>query len=172
MENVPAITISGTSRYPGADPDIWDRYVKWNEEVYSPLMMRWPARLGIDFYEIYKENPLFPSYLMINHHQNLQTQQKGVDMPEMVSIYEDMANWRKRNVVDRVFAGGYQLVKNFRIGASLGGNGMDTRIENALILHLEAYDLFPEDRDKFSRWFEEYGVNVFIPLFMKRPGIK
>jgi hypothetical protein len=65
MENAPVITLSGFSPYPGVDPDVWDRLVKWNKEVYGPLIMRWPARRGIDIYQIVKSSPLFPFLLFI-----------------------------------------------------------------------------------------------------------
>jgi len=39
-------------------------------------------------------------------------------------------------------------------------------------MHLEAYRLSPENQDKYNNWFYEYGFNIFLPLFMKRPGLK
>jgi hypothetical protein len=39
-------------------------------------------------------------------------------------------------------------------------------------MHLEAYRLSREDQEKFNKWFTEYGLNIFIPLFVKQPGVK
>ena len=64
MENAPVIAITGISPYPGVEPELWDRFVKWNLEVYGPLMMRWPTRKGIDCYFIHKKTPLFPFFLV------------------------------------------------------------------------------------------------------------
>lgn len=66
----------------------------------------------------------------------------------------------------------YQLISGFRGEQGLPGDKPDTRIQNATVLHLEAYRLSPEDHDKYNKWFSEYGMNIFIPLFMKQPGVK
>jgi hypothetical protein len=172
LGNAPVITVSGFSRYPGVDPAVWDRFVKWSAEVYSPLMMRWPARKGIDIYQIVNESPLFPFLFIINHHENITTQQAAVKMPEMVDIYKDMTDWQKRRVPDRMITAGYQLVQSFRGVTPLPGEKTDTRIENAPFMHVEAYELFTENQEKYNQWFTEYGINVFVPLFMQQAGIK
>ena len=172
MENAPVISISGMSPYPGVEPELWDRFLKWFMEVYGPLMMRWPARKGIDFYLSASKSPLMPFLFIINHHEDVTTQQNATKMPEMVSIYADIANWQKRNVTDLVVAAGYQLIKSFRTGISLPGDNQDTRIENAPLMHVEGCDLSTESEKKYNKWFVEYGIGIFIPLLMKQPGIK
>ena len=93
-------------------------------------------------------------------------------MPEMVSIYEDMANWQKRHVPDLYWTAGYQLVRSFRSGRSLADDKPETRIENAPIMHIEGYEMSLEDQEIHNKWFREYGINIFVPLFMKQPGIR
>jgi hypothetical protein len=172
MENTPVITLNGFSPYPGADPEIWERYTKWNEEVYAPLLIKYPTRKGIDTYQIVRENPLYPFRLGIHHHENLTSQQNARKTAEQIAITQDSASWEKRNVIDQLWSAVYQLVRSFRSEQGLPGDKPDTRIQNAPVMHLEAYRLSLEDQDKYNKWFAEYGMNIFIPLFMKQPGIK
>jgi hypothetical protein len=172
MGNAPVITLSGFSLYPDVDPEIWERYTKWASEVYAPLMMKYPARKGIDFYQIVRENPLYPFRLGIHHHETLTSQQNTVKTPEQVAIMNDSSSWVKRNVIDHIWSAVYQLVRGFRSAQALPGGKPDTRIQNAPVMHLEAYRLSPEGQDKYNKWFAEYGMNIFIPLFMKQPGVK
>lgn len=39
-------------------------------------------------------------------------------------------------------------------------------------MHIEAYRFSAGDAAKYEKWFAEYAFNIFIPLFMKLPGIK
>ena len=172
MENAPVITLNGFSPYPDVDPEIWERYTKWTSEVYAPLMMKYPARKGIDTYQIVRENPLYPFRLGIHHHETLTSQQNTFKTPEQTAIMNDSASWVKRNVIDQLWSAVYQLVRDFRSVQALPGGKPDTRIQNAPAMHLEAYRLSPEDQDKYDKWFAEYGMNIFIPLFMQQPGIK
>jgi hypothetical protein len=169
MENPPVISLSGFSRYPGVDPVTWDRFTTWVEEGYPPLMMRWPARNGIDVYQAVRETPLFPLICVINHHASLTSLQEAAKRPEMMAIYQDMAEWGKRNVPDGWGAANYALKRGFRRDASLPGDRPDTRVAGAQFLHIEAIDFSPEDRDKYHRWIEDYGASI-IPLFFK-PGM-
>jgi len=172
MENSPVITLNGFSPYPGVDPEVWERYTKWGTEVYGPLMMKYPARKGIDTYQIVKENPLYPFQVGIHHHETLASQQNNLKTPEQIAIMKDSFSWHTRNVTDHTWSAIYQLVRSFRSEQTLPGDRPDTRIQNASIMHLEAYRLSSEDQDKFNKWFVEYGINIFIPLFMKQVGVK
>ena len=40
MENGPIISINRTSPYPGADPEVYERFLKWGIEVYGPLLLK------------------------------------------------------------------------------------------------------------------------------------
>lgn len=166
MENPTVISLSGFSRYPGVDPATWARFTTWLTEGYAPLMMQWPARSGIDFYQAVRETPLFPLICVINHHASLTSLQEAAKMPEMVAIYQDMVVWGRRNVPDGWGAANYALERSFRRDASLPGDRPDTRVADGQFLHIEAIELSPEDREKYHRWFAEYGASV-IPLFFK-----
>ena len=71
-----------------------------------------------------------------------------------------------------VWSAVYQLVSGFRKTPAFPSKKLDTRIEDATIVHLEAYRLSSEDAEKYNKWFSDYAFNIFIPLFMKLPGIK
>jgi hypothetical protein len=43
MENTPVISMTFRSPAPGADPDVWDRYIKWSMEVYPPIILKVPS---------------------------------------------------------------------------------------------------------------------------------
>jgi hypothetical protein len=63
------------------------------------------------------------------------------------------------------------LENSFRKESSLPSHKLDTRIEGAPVLHLEAYRFSPEEQDKYNKWFTEYGLNIFIPLYLKQSGV-
>jgi hypothetical protein len=65
----------------------------------------------------------------------------------------------------------YALMKSFRSKPVFSSDNQDTRIENAPIIHLEAYRLSAEEKEKYIRWFNDFGCPVFIPLVMKLPGV-
>jgi hypothetical protein len=172
MENAPVITLNGFDAYPGVDPDIWERYTKWGTEVYAPLMMKYSARKGIYIYRIVKENPLYPFQLGLHHHENLTTQQNTYKTPEQNAIMKDSLSWHERKVTDHPWSAIYQLVKSFKNNEALSDEKPDTIVQNAPLMHIEAYKLTSEEQEKYNQWFVEYGMNIFIPLFMKQSGVK
>jgi len=172
MENAPILSLAGISRFPGADLEAWDRYNKWLSEVYATLLMKAAERTGMDIYQIVRESPEYPSGVFFVHYLNLSAWQDARKIPESAAITEEFRNWQKRNVIDYAWSGVYQLVKSFRNVRALSGTRLDSRIENASVMHFEAYRLSPEEQDKYNAWFAEYAVNIFMPLFMKLPGLK
>jgi hypothetical protein len=171
-ENAPVITLNGFSPYPGVDAEVWERYTKWSTEVYSPLMLKSPSRKGIDTYQITQGNPLYPYFLRIHHHESLASQRDTLGTSEQTAVSNDVINWRQRHVIDFVWSAVYRLVRSWRSGPNPLGEKLDTRIQNSPFLNLEAFRLAAEDREKYQKWFSEYAVNIFIPLFMKQPGVK
>jgi hypothetical protein len=172
MENAPVITVNGFSPYPGADPELWERFTKWGNEVYVPLMLKNPGRTGSDTYQITRQNPLYPFRLRIHHLTDLASQRRASVSAEQIAIQTDNNTWRTRNVMEVVWGGIYQLAFNFRGGSLVSSPKSDTRIENAPVLHLEAFRFSPEEQEKYNKWFTEYGQNIFIPLYFKQAGVK
>jgi len=172
MENAPVITLNGLGCYPGASPEVWERFRKWQQEVYGPVIMRVPQRRQVDFYQIVRESPLFPFLLGILHYENYAGWEDARKNPEAISISNEFVNWMKRRIIDFTWSAVYQLVKSYRSESSSSEEQPDTRIKNASFLHLEAYRLTMEDSEKYNKWFIDYCSNVFIPLFMKQAGLK
>jgi hypothetical protein len=172
MENRPVISMSGVSCSPGADPEVYERFLNWMKEVYGPVIMRVPQRRQVDWYKIVRESPLFPPLLVILHYENYAGWEEARKNPEAISISSEMVSWRKRGIIDLTWSSVYQLVKSYRSESSNSEEKPDTRIENAPDLHLEAYRLQMEDSEKYNKWFTDYSSNVFIPLFMKQAGLK
>ena len=171
MENAPAISVSFLNIAPGADDEIVKRYHKWITEVYHPMQMKIAGIIGIDRYEIVRKNPEYPSICSIHHFENIAAYENYVKTPEGQAVREDLETWVKRGVREGIWSVVYELVQSFRdVAVSMGGK-KDTRIENAPIMHLEAYWMTSEERDNFNKWFNEYS-RVFIPLFMKNCGLK
>lgn len=174
MENTPLITLAGRSPYPDVDPELWERYTKWVREVYIPLIMKDMPRKGIDIYQIVRRNQLYPFLLSVHHHENstvLQNYQR-TQTPQQTALNNDFASWRQRNIVDTIWGAGYSLLKSFRSRLSFPSDNLDTRIENAPVMHFEACFLSPENQGKYHNWFSESGCKIFIPLFVNLPGLK
>ena len=171
MENAPVINMNFLNIAPGADDEIVKRYHKWVTEVYHPMQMKFAVITGIDRYEIVRKNPEYPSICSIHHFENIAAYENYVKNPEGQAVVEDLKTWVKRGVREVIWSVVYELVQSFRdVTVSTGGK-KDTRIENAPIMHMEAYWMTPEEWDKFNKWFNEYG-RVFILLFMKNCGLK
>jgi hypothetical protein len=172
MENARVISLNGAGRLPGADPEVYERFQKWFQEVYGPVMMRVPERRQVDWYQTIRESPLFPAMLVVLHYENYAGWESARKNPEAISISGEMVNRTKRGIMEMTWSAVYRLVKSYRNENSNPGKQPDTRIENASFLHLEAYRMTEEASEKYNKWFTDYCSNIFIPLFMKQPGLK
>jgi hypothetical protein len=172
MENAPVISLNGQSRYPAADPEVWERFLKWQQEVYSPVQLNVPQRRQVDAYQIVRESPVYPSIVRIFHYENFVGWEEGRKNPEAQSISKENANWIKRGIVDVAWSAVYQLVKSYRSQSPDPEFKLDTRIENATFIHLEAYRFKEEESEKYRKLFSDYCSNVFIPMFMNQAGFK
>lgn len=172
MENAPVMTLAGTSSAAGVYSEIWERFKKWNEEVYMPLHMTIPGRTGIDLYQMVKQSPEYPSELIVWHTKDIKAAEESFTNPERIAVAGEFTSWVKRRVIETIWNARYALIKSFRSELSNAQGKEDTRIENAPILHIEGYRFRPDDQDKYSTWLNEYGFSSFIPLFMRLPGIK
>jgi heme-degrading monooxygenase HmoA len=171
MENRPVIVLSGRSPTPGANPEVYQRYLKWQTEVYHPLVLKSSALTGIDNYQKIRETPQYPARITILHYQNLNDWRAYGNSPEFSAITQEQRSWVERGILDFIWFPVYGLIQSFRSQPFLvGGNG-NTKIENAPFMHMEAYRLSPEEEEKCINWFNEYGCSVFMPLFMKIPGL-
>ena len=171
MENRSIINLSSRSPTPGTDVTVYERYVKWTNEVYAPLQMKIPEVTGIDYYQITRENPEYGARAGVGHRKNLHDWKVSMESSEMKAIVGELASWTERGITDQMWSAAYALIKSFRSKPVFSSDNQDTRIENAPIMHLEAYRLSAEEQEKYLKWFNDFGCPVFMPLFLKLPGL-
>jgi hypothetical protein len=172
MGNARIITLTGTSRIPGADPEIYARLANWSQEVYIPEFMKIQGRMGWDLYNILRESPEYPARMSLGYVENLEILEKGREDPNYAFLTQDIDAWRKRNVSGYLWSAAYELVRGFRNHPVLSIQDEDARPENFSLMHMEAYRISAAEADLYRKWFDDYAVNIFIPLFLKLPGVR
>jgi len=173
LENAPVITLRFISIVPGANIEAWERFNKWFAEVYGPMLfMKTRGATGNDFYRLIGDTPEYPQMGSFSHRENLSLWKAATETTEIVSVQNEFIAWEKRGVIESIWSAVYELIKSYRSDPALSGQKEDTRIENAPIMHLEAYRLSPENQGKYFNWFAEFGCKIFIPLFLRSPGLK
>ena len=172
MEQVkgPIITLVFSDALPGADPETVERNRKWMMEVYTPMSMKLPGLLGLDYYRIIHESLEYPLFGSVLHYKNLKDRETYMTAPESQAISKDAITWDTRGVLDPVWGEVYELVKSFRDGSNVSEKP-STLIENAPTMSFEAFRIDPKDEDRYVKWFEEIGTSL-IPLFFKLSGFK
>ncbi len=171
MENTSAIGLTFRSPAPGADLDVWNRYLKWSTEVYAPMMVKLPMVSAMYHYRIIRETPEYPLYGTITPSKNKEGRESFYRTPERIAIESEITAWTKSGIVDYFWRVSYELMKSIRSGPfSKFEEGII--IDNAPFIHLEAYLLSLEQEEKYGKWLNDYGFNVFLPLFLKVPGLK
>ena len=171
MGNAPVMNMSFINYAPGVETEVRERYQHWVREVYVPIGMKNAGRTGTESYQILKESPEYPQFGSIVHYENLKALQTSQNNPESIAIMEDRDTWNKRGVREGIWSASYELVKGFRSEPRLQGSKTDTRIENAPIMHIEAFRLPIEEQEKYFKWFSKFGYD-FVPLFVKLAGLK
>jgi len=173
MENAPVINLTGMALAPGADTDTWNRYQKWAQEVYHPLLLtKVVGCTGTDRYRIVKENSAYPLQFTIMHYDNLKLWEDSLKSPERIAVAGELIAWMKRRIVEVTWSHPYELLKSFRNEPTSITGEENTRIDGAPFMHLEAYYLQPESQEKYREWLTNFGFNAFIPLFLRLPGFK
>jgi hypothetical protein len=172
MENRPVITISANSPAPAGDSDAYERYQQWSQEVYGPLNLKIPEVSGGDYYKIVKENAEYPLMVGITHYKNIKDWSAYAPSAEGIALQQEFRSWEERGILEMIWYPAYGLLKSFRNKPSPSSSYHSTLIENAPILYFEAFRLSLEEQEKYFKWFNDYGCNVFMPLFLKLPGFK
>jgi len=172
MENAPVINLTFHNRAPGADPEVFQRYLKWREEVYGPMLIKIPEVKELDNNEIIRDSLEYPHYGSILHWENLQAREMHLKTTEAKAVNDELNAWVKRGIRETIWSKTYMLIKSFRSGKAYSASQRDTRIDNAPIVSLEAFRLSDEEQEKYFNWFNEFGCSSFVPLFMKLPGLK
>jgi hypothetical protein len=172
MENRPILLISGVQLFPDADPEISERYQKWQNEVYTPLRLTVSGTRGADRYKTVNPSPQYPSVLLNYHIENITEAEKSFKDPDRTALVSDLKTWVDRRVIQYMWSRWYELTRCFRNAAGQVVTKQETMVEDASFLHIEGYRLSPENRDKYEKWMDDYGFSVLIPLIVKLPGIK
>lgn len=165
MENAPGINLIGSI----LRPDDKEKFLKWRTAAYMPLYKRVQGVKGWDTYLPVRERPEYPHMVYVNHNAN--TRERAVPRsPEWSAIQKDLATTfpGHRYLWNHI----YQLIKSSRNDPSFRQDNEDTRIENAPIMHLEAYQLTSEEGNDYHAWLTRWGYEVYIPVLMKLPGLK
>jgi hypothetical protein len=171
MENRAVISFLGDSPAPGADSDAFERYRQWGTEARTPLIMTIPEVIGLDLYQIVSENMEYPQSISISHYKSLSEWKNSAASSQRAALGDDFKLWIDRGVIDYVWSATYVLIKGYRNKSWFSSNNQDTRIENAPIVYLQAYRMTVDEQEKYFKWFTEYGCTIFMPLFIKMPGL-
>lgn len=172
LEERPVISVVFWSPSPGADNEVSERYMKWLLEVYHPLMMKLPELVGIDDYWIVRETqPEYPSMGGLFHFKNLSDWRGYTATSIGQDIMKENSLWIERGITDNIWSAAYALIRSLRSKPAFTSANKDTRITDAPIILLEAYRLSAEEQEKYVKWFNEFGCKIFIPLFLKLPGV-
>jgi len=172
MENRQVLLLSGNQLFPGVEPELSERYQKWQSEVYTPLRLSVSGTRGADQYKILNQNPQYPSSLLTYHLENIKEAEKSFKDPDRTALVKDIKTWIDRRVMQYFWSNWYELIKSFRNEVDQVITKQETMVEDAPFLHIEGYRLSLENRDKYEKWLDDYGFNVLIPLLVKLPGIK
>jgi heme-degrading monooxygenase HmoA len=171
VENNPAIFVTSASPVPGADAVVWERHLRWANEVYMPLQMKIPECTGYDAYRVIREHPDYGIRLSLNHYHSLRDYKTAQEAAEQKAIIGEIESWRERGIRDQFWSAAFALLKSYRNRPVFNIDNRDTRIENAPIIHLEAYRLSAAELEQYLKWFNDFAGPVFMPLIMKLPGL-
>jgi hypothetical protein len=163
MENAPHIVISGRN----LPSDIQERFLKWQDEVYSPLYIKNAGFSGIDRYQMIKKSLLYPGSITIYHGKNRKTIEENKKNPTRIDLQKDIDTTFYR--VEWVWHDAYVLTNSFRNDAS---SREATIVENAPVIHLEGYGAPTAEQQRYDQWFMRWASPVYIPILMKSPGLK
>jgi hypothetical protein len=172
MENAPVISLNFHSPAPGADPEVFQRYLKWREQVYSSLLIKIPQVKELVNNEIIRDSLEYPHFGTILHFENLQSLESYNNSEESKAVVGELSAWAKRGIRESIWSVTYELIKSIRSGAAYTPSRPDTRIENAQVVSLEAFRLSAEEEEKYFNWFNDFGFDSFVPLFTRFPGLK
>jgi len=171
MENRPIITIMADSPTPGADSEVYERYLKWAREVYAPIVIGISEVVGLENYKIVKDNREYPLEVSITHYQNIRGWSAFTPSSSGTAIIKEFRSWEERGILEMIWYPAYALLKSFRSNSSSPNWQETTMIDKAPIIYLEAYRTSPEEQEKYYKWFSEFGCNLFMPLILKLPGL-
>ena len=163
MENAPHIMLVGRN----IPSDIQERFLKWQDEVYSPLYIKNVGYNGIDRYQRIKKSLAYPDSVTIYHGKNRNMIEETKKNPTRADLQKDMDATFYR--IEWVWHDAYVLTDSFRDDSS---SREATIVENAPVIHLEGYGVPTAEQQRYDQWFMRWASRVYIPILMKTPGLK
>jgi len=178
MENAPVIRLAAWKFY---KPEEHERFGKWNQEAYIPLLMKDPAGLKIDRFKIVRETSHYANFISIYYFGNVEdaknnfhfglTKEGQKGHPEYTAYANDLlATWvNKRDVLWEVC---YERIESLsKQGWKSDESGGKTSKDARPILHIEGLSLPPGEEKNYDSWFSEWARGAFIPILIKLPGL-
>jgi len=170
MENTPVIWLHGI-KPPDATKDIEERYEKWFEAAYAPLMLKSPGLTGVDCHKILKESSDYPEDLNIWYFDSLNSYEEMWSRPEVIAVVKDLNTTWPQYGREILWGAIYQPILSYRsnlVDFLRDKNSQD----DAPVLNVNAFRFSAIEWEKFSSWFGEYGRRAFLPLFQTVHGLK
>jgi hypothetical protein len=170
MENTPVISFTGF-RLPD-DTEAVKRVRDWVNAAHRPLRRQSPWWLDVHRYDIVKKNPAYPDRISVWHFNSLDDYEKNLIDPAWKAATDDERGLRTKYGYQTLWYPVYELQTSFRHGAVFYPAGKENLLAgSAQILFFSAFNLSPFLQDKFAEWFSRWGYAVFLPLFLKLPGL-
>jgi len=146
------------------------KYLKWRDGAYAPMLVSTHPFLGIEHYQIVKENADYPSTLTIRYNRNLEEHYDLMRTPEYIAYRKDLeASWGGK--YKRRWQALYQLIKRLKNETLLFDKNKDYTPENAPVILLYGASLSSDDWEKYHVWFNDWGYPVYLPVLLKVPGV-
>jgi antibiotic biosynthesis monooxygenase (ABM) superfamily enzyme len=160
MENGRVIGLTGF----WLSPDIEEKYLMWNLEVYAPLLIKIPVLLGTDRYRIVKPRPEYPGFIVINHFKSLKDRAEYTESPEWNATDQDRQT---------TFGDSYRFfwATTWELLRFVDKNERTAEISTPPVIHLEGFNLAKEQADRYNRWFNKWGYSTYLPILMKNAGL-
>ena len=168
MANAPVIEITGTD----LPLDSIEAYNKRLAETNVHFLLTEPSWRQLYRYQIIHETPGYPTFVTIWHFENFEVCKESILGPVRKENLRDVQYLLKKFGGGFVWYTVYEIEKSFcSKPIPVPSGAEDTRIEGASVVHFEALKLTPEQNDRYNRWFEKWGYDLFVPLIMKTPGL-
>jgi len=147
-----------------------EKYNKWHEGAYSPMFVSTKLQLASEHYQVFKEEPEYPSYVALAYYENLEDFLEMRRTAEFSAMRKDVAETWKGRVKTRWY-NVYQLVKRLTSDAAVFDKNRVYAPDKAPVTLLYGVCLSAGDWKKYCEWFDEWGYPVYTPLLIKVPGV-
>ncbi len=162
MENRPHIVIAGRN----VPPDIEAKFLKWQDEVYSPTYVKVVGVDRLDRYQIVKKMLEYPAFAYIVHYKNRSFLEETLKNPARIDVQKDFDATFYR--LEQSWHDAYVLARSFKNDSS---SLYSTIVENAPLIHIEGYKVPSAEQGRYEQWFMRWASRVYIPILMEIPGL-